>query len=64
MLTIKVENKDTLERCLKKLKRKFDQTGVVRELRRRKEFVKPSVKRRDEIKKGIYIEKLRKLNDK
>ena len=64
MLTIKVENKDTLERCLKKLKRKFDQTGVVRELRRRKEFVKPSVKRRDEIKKGIYIEKLRKINDK
>lgn len=60
MLTIKVEGKDSLEKCLKIYKRKFDKTGVVKELRRRKEFIKPSVKRRDEIKKGIYIEQLRK----
>ena len=63
MIVVKVENKDSLERCLKKLKRKFDQMGTVRELRRRKEYVKPSVKRRDVIKKGIYIEGLKKLNE-
>ena len=45
------------------MKRKFDQMGTVRELRRRKEYVKPSVKRRDVIKKGIYIEGLKKLNE-
>lgn len=60
MIIVKIEGKETLEKGLKKLKRKFDKTGIVKELRRRKEFTKPSVRRRDEIKKGIYIEKLRK----
>jgi small subunit ribosomal protein S21 len=60
MIIVKIEGKETLEKGLKKLKRKFDKMGVVRELRKRKEFTKPSVRRRDEIKKGIYIEKLRK----
>lgn len=60
MITIKVEGKETLEKCLKTLKRKFDKIGVVKELRRRKEFVKPSVKRRDEISKGIFKEKINK----
>ena len=60
MIIIKIDEKETLERGLKKLKRKFDKIGIVKELRRRKNFTKPSVKRRDEIKKGIYIESLRK----
>jgi small subunit ribosomal protein S21 len=60
MIIVKIEGKETLEKGLKKLKRKFDKMGIVKELRRRKEFTKPSVRRRDEIKKGIYIEKLRK----
>ena len=60
MIIIKIEGKETLEKGLKKLKRKFDKMGVVKELRRRKEYTKPSVKRRDEIKKGVYMEKLRK----
>ena len=43
--------KEGLEKALKKYKRKFDKIGVGKELRRRKEFTKPSVERRNEIKK-------------
>ena len=57
MLIIKVEGKDSIERALKKLKKKFEKTKVVKQLRERKEFTKKSVKRRDEIKKAVYVEK-------
>ena len=60
MIIVKIEGKDTLEKCLKTLKRKFDRTGVIKELRRRKEFIKPSVRRREEVGKGIYKEKINK----
>lgn len=53
MIEVKVEGKETLERSLKTLKRKFDRTGVVKELRRRKTFTKKSVERREEIRKAI-----------
>lgn len=52
MIQVKIEGKETLERGLKTLKRKFDKMGFVKELRRRKTFIKPSEERRDEIKKA------------
>lgn len=48
--------KDGLEKALKKYKRKFERIGIARELRRRKEFAKPSVERRNEVKKAKYIQ--------
>ena len=53
MIEVKVEGKDSLERSLKVLKRKFDRTGVIKELRRRKTYTKKSVERREEIRKAI-----------
>jgi len=49
---------ENIERALKKFKRKFEKTGVIRELRSRQAFVKPSVRRREEIKKAIYVQKM------
>jgi small subunit ribosomal protein S21 len=49
MLIINIKDHGSLDRALKTLKRKFEQTGTVRELRERKEFKKPSVKRREEM---------------
>ena len=49
MLIINIKDHGSLDRALKVLKRKFDQVGAVRELRERKEFKKPSVKRREEM---------------
>lgn len=47
MLIVKIEGKDTLEKALKKYKRKWDNTKTTKQLRDRKEFKKPSVKRRE-----------------
>ena len=54
----KVEiGKDPIDKALKIFKRKFDRVGVIKELKKRKEFKKKSVVRREEIKKAIYVEK-------
>lgn len=59
MIIVQVKEGENIERALKKFKRKFEKTGIVRELRNRKTFEKPSVKRRTEIKKAIYVQHLR-----
>lgn len=59
MLIIPVKEGESIERSLKKFKRKFDKTGALRGLRDRKQYVKPSVIRRKEIKKAVYVQGLR-----
>ena len=54
MLIINVKDHGSLDRALKTLKRKFEQVGTVRELRSRKEFTKPSVKRRADVLDAKY----------
>ena len=55
MIVIPVKEGETIDRALKKFKRKFEKTGVVKELRTRQAFTKPSVVRRREIIKAAYI---------
>lgn len=54
MLIIDVKDGESIDRALKKYKRKFDRSGVLKELRKRKHFTKPSVKRRNEVLKAAY----------
>lgn len=54
MLIINVKDDESIDRALKRYKRKFQQTGVVNELRRRKNFEKPSVERRNVILNAEY----------
>ena len=54
MLIINVKDGETVDRALKRYKRKFERTGVLKELRRRKQFTKPSVLRRAEVLKAVY----------
>jgi len=63
MIIIEVTGKDTIERALKKFKRKFDNTKVLRELRNRQSYTKKSVQRRDEVKKAIYLEKKKRQEE-
>ena len=58
MIIVPIKEGENIERALKKFKRKFEKTGIVKALRNRKNFEKPSVKRRDELKKAIYVQKL------
>jgi small subunit ribosomal protein S21 len=57
MLIIDVTKFHSLEHALKVYKNKTNKIGTVRELRDRQEFVKPSVKRRAEVMKAVYIQK-------
>lgn len=54
MLQIPVKEGESIERALKKYKKKFERTGVVKELRERQQFTKPSVKRRKQLIKARY----------
>lgn len=57
MLIVKIkEGKGGIERALKELKSKVIKTRQVRELQNRKEFEKPSVKKRNSKRKAIYIQ--------
>lgn len=60
MLIVPVKEGENIERALKKFKKKFERTGAVKQLRARQQFTKPSVLRREEIKKAIYKEKLQR----
>ena len=55
MIIVPIKEGENIERALKKFKRKFEKTGAIRELRARKNFEKPSVKRRA-AKIGIFLE--------
>jgi small subunit ribosomal protein S21 len=57
MIILDLKNFSSLEHALKVYKNKTNKIGTIRELRDRAEFVKPSVKRRSEIQKAVYIQK-------
>ena len=59
MIIVPVKDGESIEKALKKFKRKFEKTGAIRELRARKNFVKPSVKKRMQMQKAIYVQQMR-----
>ena len=63
MIIIPVKEGENIERALKRFKRKFEKTGVVKELRDRQSFTKPSIKRRAVVKKAVYIQSLQRQED-
>ncbi|HLV23954.1 MAG TPA: 30S ribosomal protein S21 [Moheibacter sp.] len=58
MLIIPVKDGESIDKALKKYKRKFDKTGVVRELRSRQQFIKPSVSERQQRLRAAYKQKM------
>lgn len=64
MLIINIKEDESIDRALKRYKRKFQSVGLVKELRNRKHFVKPSVERRNEILSAAYRQaKYGSMND-
>lgn len=63
MLIVEVNEKQPIERALKILKRKWDKTKAMKELRDRKNFKKKSDKKRDMLKRAEYIQKKYRSND-
>ena len=59
MIIVQVKEGENIEKALKKIKRKFEKTGVVKELRARQQFDKPSVTKKMKKEEDIDVQKLR-----
>ncbi len=55
MLIINVKENESIDKALKRFKKKFEKTGVLKELRSRTSFTKPSIRRRQEIIHATYV---------
>lgn len=58
MIIINVKENESIEKALKRFKKKFERTGVLKELRSRNYFEKKSVSRRNEKLKAAYRQKM------
>jgi small subunit ribosomal protein S21 len=58
MLIIPIKEGENIEKALKKYKKKFEKTNVMKQLRARKEFLKPSVTKRQQIIRAVYKQHL------
>lgn len=56
MLIIDVKESENIDKALKKYKKKYEKAGILKQLRKRKAFSKPSVDRRMEVLKAVYVE--------
>ena len=59
MIIVPVKEGENIERALKKFKRKFERTGVIKELRSRQQYDKPSVKKRLKMEHAVYVQHIR-----
>lgn len=58
MIVVPIKEGENIEKALKRFKRKFEKTGVVKELRRRQVYSKPSEVMRERKKHAIYVQQL------
>jgi small subunit ribosomal protein S21 len=58
MIVVPLKEGENIEKALKKFKRKFEKTGIVKELRNRQAFSKPSVEKRKQTMHAVYVQKL------
>ena len=63
MIIVQVKEGENIEKALKNFKRKYEKTGVVKELRARQAFEKPSVTNRKKMMKAVYVQKLRSVEE-
>ena len=54
MLIINVKEEESIDRALRRYKRKVNSTRIIRQLRNRKHFTKPSVERRNQVLSAAY----------
>ncbi len=59
MLVVPIKDNESIDKALKRFKKKFEKTGVLKELRSRSAFHKPSVERRKEIIHARYVQQMR-----
>ncbi|MDA3910691.1 MAG: 30S ribosomal protein S21 [Bacteroidales bacterium] len=63
MIIVPVKEGENIDRALKRFKRKFEKTGVIKELRNRQAFTKPSMVKRKQMIHAKYVQKLQEMNN-
>ncbi|HNQ69612.1 MAG TPA: 30S ribosomal protein S21 [Bacteroidales bacterium] len=63
MIIVPVKEGENIDRALKRFKRKFEKTGVVKELRNRQAFEKPSITKRQQKLHAIYVQELQRTQE-
>ena len=63
MIVVPVKEGENIEKALKKFKRKFEKTGIVKELRSRQQFDKTSVTKRLKKERAVYVQQLQQVED-
>lgn len=63
MIVVPLKEGENIEKALKKFKRKFEKTGVVKELRSRQAFAKPSVVKRKQNMRAVYVQHLQQIEE-
>jgi len=58
MIIINVKENESIDKALKRFKKKFEKTGVLKEVRARSFYEKPSIKRRAVRIKAAYRQKM------
>lgn len=57
MVKVSVKENESIDKALKRFKKKLEKSGTLREFRERKHYTKPSVSRRNEIAKAVFRQK-------
>lgn len=63
MIIMPIKEGENIERALKKFKRKYERTGVLKELRARQYFTKPSITKRKAKLHAIYVENMQREDE-
>lgn len=63
MIIMPIKEGENIEKALKKFKRKYERTGVLKELRGRQYFTKPSVTNRKQKLHAIYVENMQRSDN-
>ena len=63
MIIVPVKEGENIEKALKKFKRKFEKTGVVKEHSNRQAFKKPSVVKREQKIHAVYVQQLQQTEE-
>ena len=63
MIVVPVKEGENIEKALKKFKRKFEKTGVVKEVGSRQKYDKPSVLKRLKMERAVYVQKMHQVEE-
>ena len=59
MVKVQFSDNESVDKALKRFKKKLEKSGVLKEYRNRRFFIKPSIERREEVIKAAYKQRMR-----